>query len=88
MNLTSLVVVLGIFVSMAFFAVSYNLYRKQLGIGYWPFFAVAALSFTVAEFALTVLQKDFAFQYFFIVGMLIMFFAALLKFWSIMRLIE
>ena len=87
-NLTGIIMTLGFMVSAAFFVVTYNLHKKQLGIGYWPIFSFAVLSFVVGEFLRSVFDNVAAFDYFFLVGMIMLAFAAILKFWEIMRLIE
>jgi len=86
--ITTLVFIIGIFVSIAFFIITYTLYSKKLGIGYWPLFSFSTASFTIAMFSKEILKNDFAFNYFFLVAMLLLGFAALLKFWDIMRLVE
>ena len=88
-NLTVvIVVILGIFVSTAFFIITFVLRSKSLGIGYWPLFGFSILFLTAGEFIRTVLEQPYAFQYFFVISMILFGFAALLKFWDIMRLIQ
>ena len=87
-TLTLSVVIIGILVSTAFFYVSMTLHSKQLGIGYWPLFGFAILFLTFGEFARNIIGNPTAFDFFFIIAMIMFGFAAIIKFWDIMRLIQ
>lgn len=85
---TLVVMIVGIFVSTAFFIITFVLRSKKLGIGYWPLFGFSIFFLTFGEFVRSLYDDPFAFQYFFLISMILFGFAGLLKFWDIMRLIE
>ena len=88
MDLTVIILIIGIFVATAFFMIGMILRQKHLGMGYWPLFAFAILFLTMGEFVRSILDNTFGFEFFFIISMILFGFAAFLKFWDIMRLIE
>jgi len=82
------IMIVGIFVSTAFFIITFILRSKKLGIGYWPLFGFAIFFLTFGSFVADYRGDSYAFQYFFIIAMILFGFAGLLKFWDIMRLIQ
>lgn len=83
-----IVVILGIFVSLAFASIAAILKKLNLGIGIWPLLSVAILFFTGAEYFRSFFDNITLFRFCIIVGMILFFFAALIKYWDIMELTE
>jgi hypothetical protein len=83
-----LTVILGIFVTTAFIIISVISIKNQLGIGPWVFISIGVLFLTLDEF-LTIFGNNTAFHPFFITATMVMFsFAALFKYWNIIRSVQ
>ena len=83
-----IVVILGLFVSFAFGIIAGVLRKCHLGIGIWPLLSVGTLFITAAEFFRSFAMNHIMYQFCIIVGMIVMFFAALIKYWDIMELTQ
>jgi len=83
-----IIIVLGLFVSFAFGIIAGVLKRCHLGIGIWPLLSVGVLFITASEFFRSIIEIGVAYQFCIIVGMIILFFAALIKYWDIMELVQ
>jgi hypothetical protein len=78
------IVIFGIFAVIAFFVVTYILKKNELGVGVWPIMGVAILFITAGEYIRAIRNDVTLYQYFLLVAMILMFFAALVKFWDSM----
>jgi multidrug transporter EmrE-like cation transporter len=87
-RLITIVVILGVFVFASFFLIAFILRSRKLGIGYWPLLGSGVFFLTLGAYASKVMNNMFAFDYFFLIAMILFGVVALFKFWDIMRLIE
>jgi len=80
--------ILGIFIFMAFLIVTIILNKYKLDIGPWIIIAFAALFITASEFSLLVIKNIVLHQFMIFVGFMLLFFAAIFKYWDIMELTQ
>ena len=83
-----IIVILGLFVSFAFAVIAAILRKLNLGVGIWPLLSVGILFMIAAEYFRAFFDNLLLFRFCIIVGMIIFFFAALIKYWDIMELTE
>ncbi len=83
-----IIIILGLFVSFAFGIIAGILRKCNLGIGIWPLLSTGSLFITASEFFRSIVHNLVMYKFCAIVGMIIMFFAALIKYWDIMELTQ
>jgi glucan phosphoethanolaminetransferase (alkaline phosphatase superfamily) len=86
--LTYLIVVSGIYVSMAYIIVTSVLYKHHLPTDSWIFFSIVAIFIAASSFFGRFMGNWIVAEQFLAMSMVVLFLAALLKFWRTMALTE
>jgi len=77
----------GIFVTLAFFIVTFILWRCQINIGPWILISFATLFITISEI-LRIFNKPLLHQSLLVCSMILLFITALIKYWDTLELTE
>lgn len=80
--------ILGIFIFLAFLIVTIILHKNELNTGPWALVAFATLFITAAEYSLKVIKNSYAHNFLIITGMVLLFFAAIFKYWDVMEMVQ
>jgi predicted MFS family arabinose efflux permease len=86
--LTYLIVFSGIYVSMAYVIVTFVLHKHHLPTDSWIFFSIVAIFIAASSFFGRFMGNWIIAEQFLAMSMIVLFLAALLKFWSVMALTE
>lgn len=83
-----LTITAGIFATLAFFIVTFVLWRSQLGIGPWILISSATLFITMSEIFRVIINNSLMHQLFLTVAIILLFIVALIKYWDTIELTE
>ena len=86
--LTYLIVVSGIYISMAYMIITFILHKNNLPTESWILFSVVAIFLTASSFFGRFMNNLLVAEQFLALSMVLLFVAALMKFWSTMALTE
>ncbi|MDD5086623.1 MAG: hypothetical protein PHV16_02630 [Candidatus Nanoarchaeia archaeon] len=86
--LTYLIVISGIYVSMAYIIVTSVLHKHHLPTESWIFFSIVAIFIAASSFFGRFMGNWIVAEQFIAMSMIVLFLAALLKFWNVMALTE
>ncbi|MEA2036432.1 MAG: hypothetical protein U9O94_02910 [Nanoarchaeota archaeon] len=85
---TYLTITIGVFVSLAFFIVTFILWKHQLSVGPWILISFVALCITVSEFFRVFVNSSQMHQLFLTSSMILLFIVAVVKYWDTLQLIQ
>jgi len=86
--LTYLIVISGIYISMAYMIITFILHKNNLPTESWIVFSVVAIFLAASAFFGRFMDNLFVAEQFLAMSMILLFVAALMKFWSTMNLTE
>ena len=86
--LTYLIVVSGIYISMAYMIITFILHKNNLPTESWIMFSVVAIFLAASSFFGKFMNNLLVAEQFLALSMILLFIAALVKFWGTMALTE
>lgn len=86
--LTYLIVVSGIYISMAYMIITFILHKNNLPTESWIVFSVVAIFLAASAFFGRFMNNMLVAEQFLAMSMILLFVAALMKFWSTMAMTE
>ena len=86
--LTYLIVVSGIYISMAYMIITFILHKNNLPTESWILFSVVAIFLSASSFFGRFMNNLLVAEQFLALSMILLFVAALIKFWGVMALTE
>ncbi len=86
--LTYLIVVSGIYISMAYMIITFILHKNNLPTESWIVFSVVAIFLAASAFFGRFMNNMLVAEQFLALSMILLFVAALMKFWSTMAMTE
>jgi len=86
--LTYLIVVSGLYISMAYMIVTFILHKNKMLTESWILFSVVAIFLAASAFFGGLMNNLFVAEQFLALSMVLLFVAALMKFWSTIALTE
>ena len=86
--LTYLIVISGIYISLAYMVITFILYKNNLPTESWILFSVVAIFLAASSFFGRFMNNLLVAEQFLALSMVLLFVAALMKFWSTMALTE
>jgi len=86
--LTYLIVISGIYISMAYMIITFILHKNKMPTGSWILFSVVAIFLAASAFFGRFMNNMLVAEQFLALSMILLFVAALMKFWSTMALTE
>ena len=86
--LTYLIVVSGIYISMAYMIITFILHKNDLPTESWIMFSVVAIFLAASSFFGKFMNNLLVAEQFLALSMILLFIAALVKFWGTMALTE
>ena len=86
--LTYLIVVSGIYISMAYMIITFILHKNNLPTESWIVFSVVAIFLAASAFFGRFMNNMLVAEQFLAMSMILLFVAALIKFWGVMALTE
>ncbi len=86
--LTYLIVISGIYISLAYMVITFILYKNNLPTESWIMFSVVAIFLAASAFFGRFMDNLLVAEQFLALSMILLFVAALMKFWSTMSLTE
>jgi len=86
--LTYLIVVSGIYISMSYLIITFILHKNNLPTESWILFSVVAVFLSASSFFGRFMNNLLVAEQFLAMSMILLFVAALIKFWGVMALTE
>jgi len=86
--LTYLIVIFGIYISMAYLIITFILHKNKMPTESWIMFSVVAIFLTASSFFGRFMNNILVAEQFLALSMVLLFVAALIKFWGVMALTE
>lgn len=86
--LTYLIVIFGIYISMAYMIITFILHKNNLPTESWILFSVVAIFLSASSFFGRFMNNLLVAEQFLAMSMILLFVAALIKFWGVMELTE
>ncbi len=86
--LTYLIVIFGIYISMAYMIITFILHKNKMPTESWIVFSVVAIFLTASAFFGRFMNNLLVAEQFLALSMILLFVAALMKFWGVMALTE
>ena len=86
--LTYLIVIFSIYVSVAYVIITFILHKNKMPTESWVLFSVVAIFIGASEFFGIFMNNKLVAEQFLALSMILLFVAALMKFWSTMALTE
>lgn len=86
--LTYIIVVSGLYISMAYMIITFILHKNNLPTDSWILFSVVAIFLSASSFFGRFMNNMLVAEQFLALSMILLFVAALMKFWSTMALTE
>ena len=86
--LTYLIVISGIYISMAYMVITFILYKNNLPTESWILFSVVAIFLAASAFFGRFMDNLLVAEQFLAMSMILLFVAALMKFWGTMNITE
>ncbi len=86
--LTYLIVIFGIYISMAYMIITFILHKNNLPTESWIVFSVVAIFLSASSFFGRFMNNILVAEQFLAMSMILLFVAALMKFWGVMAMTE
>ena len=86
--LTYLIVIFSIYVSVAYVIITFILHKNKMPTESWVLFSVVAIFIGASEFFGIFMNNKLVAEQFLAMSMILLFVAALMKFWGVMALTE
>jgi len=86
--LTYLIVIFGIYISMAYMIITFILHKNKMPTESWIVFSVVAIFLAASSFFGRFMDNLLVAEQFLAMSMILLFVAALIKFWGVMALTE
>ena len=86
--LTYLIVMFGLYISMAYMIITFILHKNNLPTESWILFSVVAIFLAASSFFGRFMNNLLVAEQFLALSMILLFVAALIKFWGVMALTE
>ena len=86
--LTYLIVIFGIYISMAYMIITFILHKNKMPTESWILFSVVAIFLAASSFFGRFMNNLLVAEQFLALSMILLFVAALIKFWGVMALTE
>ena len=86
--LTYLIVILSIYVSIAYLVITFILYKNEMSVGPWVIFSVIVIFIGASDFFGVFMNNWLVAEQFLALSMILLFVAALMKFWSTVAITE
>ena len=86
--LTYLIVIFGIYISMAYLIITFILHKNKMPTESWIVFSVVAIFLAASSFFGRFMDNLLVAEQFLAMSMILLFVAALIKFWGVMALTE
>ncbi len=86
--LTYLIVIFGIYISMAYMIITFILHKNNLPTESWIVFSVVAIFLSASSFFGRFMNNILVAEQFLAMSMILLFVAALMKFWGVMAITE
>jgi len=86
--LTYIIVILGIYISLSYMVITFILYKNNLPTESWIMFSVVAIFLAASAFFGRFMNNILVAEQFLAMSMILLFVAALVKFWGTMSLTE
>ena len=86
--LTYLIVIFGIYISMAYMIITFILHKNKMPTESWILFSVVAIFLAASSFFGRFMNNLLVAEQFLALSMILLFVAALIKFWGVIALTE